>query len=221
MEWFEKPYRFRYPYIIIKLSVILFLFISSRNARAIVYYVFKARVSHKTVCEWAQKFSVEIPKTSFFHAENTPLFLFVDEKYVWIKGEIAYWWTVRDHLGSVLAKLVTESRDMVSAKEVFRKARRQIDKEVTAVIHDGMPAYPRAVHWIFGRKCRSIAVGIHGKSVVINKKYYWFNNNMSESINAQIDAYLTKFHYNFENINSANRAAEMFQNYRDLRAVCT
>ena len=89
------------------------------------------------------------------------------------------------------------------------------------MIHDGMPAYPRAVHWIFGRKCRSIVVGIHGKNVIIDNKLYWFNNNMSQSINAQIDADLAKYHHNFENIDSANRAAEMFCKKRDLRAFCT
>lgn len=221
MEWFEKPHRFRYPYVIIKLSIILFLFVSSRNARAIIYYVFRARVSHKTICEWVQKFPFELPKNYISYEKNSPLFLFVDEKYVWIKGELAYWWTVRDQFGNVLAKRVTEARDLVSAKEIFRLAREKIDREVTAIIHDGMPAYPRAVHWIFGRKCRSIVVGIHGKNVIINKEFYWFNNNMSESINAQIDAYLSKYQYSFENIDSANRAAEMFLITRDLRTVCS
>lgn len=221
MEWFEKPYRFRHCYVVIRLSVILFLFVSSRNARAIIYYVFRAKVSHKTICEWVQKFPIELPKNNFSYENDSPLFLFVDEKYVWIKGELAYWWTVRDQFGNVLAKKITESRDLVSAKEIFRLAREKIDREVTAVIHDGMKAYPKSVHWIFGRKCRSIVVGIHGKDVIINKEYYWFNNNMSESINAQIDAYLSKYHYNFENIDSANRAAEMFFKARDLRAACT
>lgn len=220
MEWFEKPYRFRNYYIVIRLSVILFLFVSSRNVRAIIYYVFRAKITHKTICEWVQKFPVELPNNSFSYEKNSPLFLFVDEKYVWIKGELAYWWTVRDQFGNVLAKKITESRDLVSAKEIFRLARGKIDREVTAIIHDGMRAYPRAVHFIFGRKCKSIVVGIHGRNVIIGKKLYWFNNNMSESINAQIDAYLTKYHYNFENIDSANRAAEMFLISRDLRAVC-
>jgi len=221
MEWFEKPYRFRHCYVVIRLSVILFLFVSSRNARAIIYYVFRARVSHKTICEWVQKFPVELPKNYFSYETDPPLFLFVDEKYVRIKGEQGYWWTLRDHFGNVLAKLVTMSRDLESAKEIFRRARKKIDRDVTAVIHDGLPAYPRAVHWIFGRKCRSIVVGIHGKKVIINKELYWFNNNMSESINAQIDVYLSKYHYNLENIDSANRAAEMFSISRDLRAACT
>jgi len=221
MEWFEKPYRFRHCYVVIRLSVILFLFVSSRNARAIIYYVFRAKVSHKTICEWVQKFPAELPKSYFSYEKDAPLFLFVDEKYVWIKGELAYWWTIRDQFGNVLAKKITESRDLVSAKEIFRLARQKIDGEVTAIIHDGMKDYPKAVHWIFGRKCRSIVVGIHGKNVIINKELYWFNNNMSESINAQIDAYLSKYHYNFENIDSANRAAEMFLISRDLRAVCT
>lgn len=221
MEWFEKPYRFRYAYVIIKLSVVLFLFTSSRNARAIIYYVFRAKVSHKTICEWVQKFPIELPQQFFSYEKDFPLFLFVDEKYVRVGGEQGYWWTVRDHLGNVLAKLVTMSRDLESAKEIFRRARDKIDREVTATIHDGMPAYPKAVHWIFGRRCRSIVVGIHGKNVIINKELYWFNNNMSESINAQIDAHLSKYQYSFENIDSANRAAEMFCTSRDLRAACT
>lgn len=221
MTWFERPYRFRHSVIIIKLAVVLFLFVSSRNAKAILYYVFRARISHKTVCEWTQKFPLELPHKPFSYEKDSPLFLFVDEKYVWVKGKLAYWWTVRDHLGNVLGELVTTSRDLVSAKEIFRIARRKIDREVTAVIHDGMPAYPKAVHWIFGRKCRSIVVGIKGRNVIINKNLYWFNNNMAESINAQIDAYTARFHYSFENIKSANRFALLFKTRRDLREACT
>jgi transposase-like protein len=102
MKWFEKPYHFRYPYVIIRLAVVLFLFTSSRNARAIIYYVFRAKVSHKTICEWVQKFPIELPTKYFSYEKNSPLFLFVDEKYVWIKGEQGYWWTVRDQFGNVL-----------------------------------------------------------------------------------------------------------------------
>lgn len=221
MDWLEKPYRFRHPYVIIKLSIILFLFVSSKDAKAIIWYVFRAKVSHKTICQWTKKFPLDIPKEEIAYEKEAPLFLFADEKYIWIKGVQAYWWSVRDHLGNVLATHITYSRDSDSAKELFHLARRKIDRRVTAFIHDGLPAYPKAVHWIFGRSCKSVVTGLQKKYIMVNKCLYILNNNMSESLNAQIDAYLTKVQYNFESLESANHFAEMFCSRRDLRQACT
>ena len=146
--------------------------------------------------------------------------MFADEKFIWIKSTQAYWWTIRDKLGNILAVIVTMSRDCASAKEFFKRAKASIDGKVLAVIHDGLQAYNKPTKQIFGRKCHSIIAGINSKFVMIEKELFCFTNNMSESINAQIDAYLAKHHYNFNSIESANRYAEMFMLRKNLRDAC-
>ena len=220
MDLFQKPYRYRYALIIIKLAVILHIFMSSKDVCVVIWHTFRATVSGKTVCEWSKKFPEILPQKKKQRKKEGKVILFVDEKFIWIKSVQAYWWTVRDDIGNILAVFVSMSRDSDSAKELFRRAKSAIDCRVDAVVHDGLTSYNRAVGWAFGRRCKNIITGINGKFVMIGKYLYWLTNNMSESINAQIDAYLAKHHYNFNNLQSANRYAEMFMLRKSLRDAC-
>ena len=56
---------------------------------------------------------------------------------------------------------------------------------------------------------------------MINENLHWITNNPAESLNAQIDAYYTRLHYNFNSLESANRFADMFLYRMHLRKVCT
>ena len=220
MNLFEKPYRHRFMWIIIKLAVVLYCFVSSRDAKAILYYVFRMRTSHKSICEWSKKFPEEIPKKKVKYKKKETVILFTDEKYVWIKDVQAYWWSVKDHLGNVLASIVTMKRDSASAKELFRRAKERIVGRVHAVVHDGLRAYNKPTKSVFGRRCISIVAGIQGKFVIINKELYWITNNSAESLNAQIDSYCARHHYNFNNLQSANYFADMFLYRKNLRKAC-
>jgi len=221
MDLFQKPYRYRYIWLIIKLSVVLFCFVSSGDVRAIMYYVFRVTVSAKTICQWAKKFPIKLVKKKIEYKIGETVRLFADEKFIWIKSVQAYWWSVRDHLGNVLACVVTISRDASSAEELFRLAKARISSEVHAVIHDGLRTYDHPVKKVFGRKCQNIVAGIKGKFVMINKGLYWITNNLSESFNAQIDAYLARHHYNFNSLESANYFADMFLYRMNLRKACS
>ena len=117
---FDKPYRHRYLWIFIKLAVVLYIFLSSEDVKAIMHYVFRVKVSHKTICQWAKKFPIEIPNEKIEYKKGEDVLLFADEKFIWIKGVKAYWWSARDHLGNVLANIVTMHRDTASAKKLFR-----------------------------------------------------------------------------------------------------
>lgn len=216
----EKPYHYRNCWMIIKLAVVLHCFVSSRDVAAIIRYVFGWTISYKTICEWSKIFPLNLPKNKIAYTLNEKIICFADEKYVWIKGVKAYWWSIRDHLGNILAYTITTKRDMKSAKTLFRRARENLSQKVTAVVHDGLRSYPRAVHSSFGRKCKSILVGIKVRAVMIDKQVYFLNNNVAESLNAQIDAYLSKFHYSFETLESANRFADMFIIRWNLRKDC-
>ncbi len=217
MDLFNKPYRHRYLLIFIKLEVILYVFLSSEDVKAIMYYVFRVKVSGKTICEWAKKFPIELPEEKIEYKEGEDVLLFADEKFVWIKGIKAYWWSIRDHLGNVLANIVTMRRDAASAKKLLRRAKQRIIGRVHAVVHDGLKSYNSAVDWVFGRKCLNIIAGIKGRFVMVNKKVYWITNNSSESLNAQIDSCLARHHYNFNSLVSANYFATMFLYRKNLR----
>lgn len=58
---FTKPYRHRHAWLVIKLAVLLHVFLSSRDVRAILHYLFRETVAPKTICEWARKFPLDIP----------------------------------------------------------------------------------------------------------------------------------------------------------------
>jgi len=221
MYLFQKPYRHRYLWIFIKLAVVLYTFLSSEDVKAIMYYVFRVKVSGKTICGWAKKFPEELPKKKIKYKEEETVFLFTDEKYIWIKSIKAYWWSVRDHLGNVLASIITMKRDAASAKKLFRRAKEKIIGRVHAVVHDGLKSYDKPVKSVFGRRCKSIVAGIQGRFVIINKELYWITNNSAESLNAQIDNYYARHHYNFNNIESANYFVDMFLYRKNLRESCT
>lgn len=220
MNLFQKPYRHRYFWVFIKLAIILYHFLSSSDVQAILYYAFRLKVSHKTICQWAKKFPESLPKKKIRYKKEETVILFADEKFTWIKNIKAYWWSIKDHLGNVLASLITPSRDKASAKKLFRRAKENIIGRVHAVVHDGLKSYDKPVKSIFGRRCKSIVAGIQGRFVMINKKSYWITNNSAESLNAQIDSYLARHHYNFNNLESANDFASMFLYRKNLRDAC-
>ena len=59
---FDKPYRHRHILIFIKLVVVLHIFLSSEDTKAILNYAFQVKVSGKTICQWSKKFPEEIPQ---------------------------------------------------------------------------------------------------------------------------------------------------------------
>ena len=220
-EQFTKPYRHRHIWLVIKLAVVLHIFLSSRDVQAILYYLFKDKVSPKTICQWTKKFPLGLPEEKVVYGPEEDVILFADEKYVWIKKVKAYWWTVRDHTGRILASLITTERDGASAEKLFRRAKARIIGQVHAVVRDGLKSYTKPIKKTFGRRCKSIVRGIKPKWAMVNYRAHYLSNNISESINAQIDAYYTRLHYNFNNLESANQFVTMFLYRRHLREGCT
>lgn len=220
MNSLDKPYRHRYIFLIIKLAVVLLAFLSAKDVKTTIYYVFKAKVSCKTICQWAKKFPVKIPNKKIKYKEDETVILFTDEKFTWIKKIKAYWWSVKDQYGNVLASIITKSRNAASAEKLFRRAKLAIEGTVHAIVHDGLKSYDKPTKKIFGRKCKSIVAGIKGKFVMINKRAFWITNNSAESLNSEIDSYLARHQYNFNNLESANYFADLFLFRRNLRQSC-
>ena len=211
-------YRHRFPEVVIKIAILLNLFISSKVVELLMFIIFRARVSNKTVCEWTRKFLDLLPETYQKHYSKK-LFLIChsDEKFIKVKGskdDFAYWWSVIDCFGNLIATIITEKRDSESAKKLFKKVKESTNKKVDMLVRDGLLAYIKAGK-IFGRQCKQVVAGIKGKFIMHNKKLLWITNNSSESLNARIDYFMKRFHDCFEDIQSANRwrKAFMFTTY--------
>jgi transposase-like protein len=208
--------RYRYPELIIRFAVFLYMFIPSRYVALAIFLFFRARVSHKTICQWAIKFNDNISSPLPAYSPEQILICHADEKYVKVNGEWHYWWSIKDCFGNIIHKIVTKYRDFASAKNLFIEARKKIGRDVDILIRDGLSGYDRATKFL-GRKCKSIIAGINGKGVIYKKKFYWFTNNSAESLNSEIDFYLGKFQNNFANLESANRFADIFMLRKHLK----
>jgi transposase-like protein len=208
--------RYRNPEIIIKFAVFLHMFIPSRYVALAIALFFSARVTHKSICEWTQKFGNNFSLPLPVYSPDQILICHADEKYVKVKGEWNYWWSIKDNLGNVIHKIVTKSRDFASAKKLFIEARKKIGRDVDILIRDGLSGYDRATKFL-GRKCKSVVAGINGKGFIFKKNFYWVTNNPAESLNSEIDFYLGKFQNNFASLESANRFADIFMLRKHLK----
>src|SRR3989338_7771281 len=131
--------RYRNPIIIIRFAIILHIFLPSRIVSILLFLLFRASVSYKTVCEWTNKFA--------------------DGKYVKVGGEWHYWWSIKDCFGNLIHCIVTQFRDFGSAKKLLKEARRKIDREVDILVRDGLYAYQNSTKFL-GRRCKSLIAGI-------------------------------------------------------------
>lgn len=212
--------RYRYPIMLIRIAVVLHMYLKSRTVALLIYFFFRAEVSHKTICQWTKRFSPAIDLPYAPPEKNKILICHVDEKYVKVKGEWHYWWSLKDSLGNIISWVVTKSRDLDSAKALFRKARRKIGRNVDILIRDGLSAYDKSTK-ILGRKCKSVVAGINGKWFLHEKNLYRVTNNPAESLNSEIDFYLSKFQNNFANLESANKFADIFMLQKYLKKCFT
>jgi transposase-like protein len=209
--------RYRNPIIVIRFAIILHTYLPSRIVSILLFLLFRARISYKTICEWTNKFANNI-NLSTIKFTDAVLICHADEKYVKVKGKWNYWWSIKDCFGNPIHSIVTPFRDFASAKKLFQEARLKIGREVDILVRDGLNAYESATKFL-GRKCKSVIAGIQGKGFIYKKKFYWITNNPAESLNSEIDCYLAKFRYNFANIESANKFAQLFMLHKHLKKM--
>lgn len=212
--------RYRYPVIIIRIAIILHMYLKSRTVALLLYLFFRVQVSHKTICQWTKKFSAKIDLPYIAPAKNKILICHVDEKYVKVKGKWHYWWSLKDSFGKRISWIITKFRDLASAKDLFKKARRKIGRKVDILVRDGLSAYDKSTK-ILGRNCESVVAGINGTWFLHKNNLYRFTNNPAESLNSEIEFYLSKFQNNFTNLESANRYADIFMLQKYLKECFT
>ena len=209
--------RYRNPIIVIRFAVILHMFLPSRIVVILLFLLFRASVSYKTICDWTNKFASNLNFPQY-NCVSEILICHVDEKYVKVNGEWCYWWSLKDMLGNMIHTIVTKLRDFASAKKLLVEARDKIGRKVDILVRDGLPAYDKSTKFL-GRKCKSVIAGINGKGIVYKKNFYWLTNNPAESLNSEIDFYIGKFQNNFENIESANKFARIFMLLKYLKKM--
>jgi putative transposase len=77
---------------------------------------------------------------------------YVDETYVKVSGKWCYLYRAIDRNGNLVDSMLSEHRDMASAKKFFAQATDVVGHRPTKITTDGHHSYPRAIRRILGRK---------------------------------------------------------------------
>lgn len=135
-------------------------------------------LSHETVRHWEERFA--------------PLFAqqlrakrrcrlghvwFVDETYLRIKGKWCYLYRGIDENGNLVDVMLSEKRDMTSAKAFFAQARETVNQLPQRVVTDGLSSYPRAIKEELGQGVEHEVRGCLGNPIEqdhrgIKQRYY-------------------------------------------------
>jgi transposase-like protein len=208
--------RHRFPDEVIRNTVLLLMFVSARMAKFYMQETLQFKFSHVSAFNWAKKFALYSRK--FQRTESFSNVWHVDEKFVKVKGskdDFAYLWVVIDDKNSMIATYVSNSRNIISAKAVLRKAKMRAKKPPDIIVTDGLQAYKKACKNVFGRKTKHVVRHFESKAVMHQKKLYWLSNNRIESLNSKINLWYKKFR-GFKSLKSANLWCEMWQHFYNL-----
>lgn len=209
-------YRFRFPKWVVMMSVLLCLFMRSEHVRLVMYLAFNVNVSKKSILKWTKKYLAMLP-CAYAPVKEVcgVLIVHADEKFFKVRGKWAYWWSLVDNSGNLISCAVTQARDLESAKLLFKNAKIKLGK-VDFIITDGLQAYVNTVD-IFGKNTKHIVAGMKGKIVnYAPDRIMVMDNNIIESLNSEIDIFLSRFRYNFSSIESAQRWMRCFMLTRHL-----
>jgi transposase-like protein len=221
VEWADSPfYRHRFTETEIKLVVMLYLALPPWIIQIFFWLICQKYLSKRTIVLWHKKFHpvffgallIQVPQTN-------KIWCYADEKFLTITGKQGYLWTVRDAFGNLYATLASMSRDLASAKALFKKAKVRLsiaNVDCERLVSDGLQAYIKA-HRILGYNCKHTRTGIQGKYVRLPNTLELVTNNYSESQNSLLAKFLAKYSYHFPTLESANDAMQTFQSLIDLR----
>ncbi len=188
------------------------------HVRLVLFLAFHVRVSKKSILSWTKKYLKDLPSVYApvkKKCDQLLLIVHADEKFFKIRGEWAYWWSLVDESGNLIACIVTETRDLASAKQLFKNAKIVLGR-VDLVVTDGLQAYITAKN-VFGKKTKHVQTNMMGKMVNYAPDCLTFiDNNIVESLNSEIDIFLSRFRYNFTSLESAQRWTKCFMLTRYL-----
>src|SRR6266700_4249746 len=124
----------------------------------------------------------------------------VDETYVKVHGKWCYLYRAIDRDGNLVDSMLSEKRDMASAKRFFKGAREVVGHKPEKVTTDGHDSYPRAIRRILGRK-------------VVHRTSKYLNNRMEQDHRGIKQRYYPM--RGFGNFQSASRFCRAFDEQRD------
>lgn len=109
--------------------------------------------THETVHDWEARFAPLITQELRSRRRGkVGRSWYTDETYIKVGGKWCYLYRAIDRNGNLVDSMLSEKRDMASAKRFFMQAKDVVGHKPTKVTTDGHDSYPRAVRRILGRK---------------------------------------------------------------------
>jgi putative transposase len=121
--------------------------------------------THEAVRDWEARFAPLITEQLRARRKGKAgKSWYIDETYLKVGGRWHYLYRAIDRDGNLVDSMLSEHRDMASAKRFFTQAREVIGHKPVRVTTDGHDSYPRAIRRILGRKV------IHRMSRYLNNR---------------------------------------------------
>jgi putative transposase len=117
-------------------------------------------VSHRTVLNWVQAFGPRLAAEVWRRRHSVGARWFVDEVFLFRKGQKRYLYRAIDELGVVVDVLLREHRDTASAEAFFRQAIERTGVIPDEVVTDHHQPYIKAVETICPN-ARHVRTGMH------------------------------------------------------------
>ncbi len=157
--------------------------------------------THETVRDWEGRFAPLITEHLRTRRKGkVGRSWYVDETYVKVSGKWHYLYRAIDRDGNLVDSMLSEKRDMASAKRFFTRATEVVGHKPTRVTTDGHDAYPRIIRRVLGRK-------------VIHRTSRYLNNRMEQDHRGIKQRYYSM--RGFGSFQSASQFCQAFDEQRD------
>jgi putative transposase len=109
--------------------------------------------THEAVPDWERRFAPLITEQlRAKRGSKAGNSWYCDETYVRVSGKWCYLYRAIDRDGNLVDSMLSEKRDLASAKRFFTGAKDVVGHKPSRVTTDGHDSYPRAIRRILGRK---------------------------------------------------------------------
>lgn len=157
--------------------------------------------THEAVRDWERRFAPLITEQLRIRRKGKAgRSWYVDETYLKVGGKWHYLYRAIDRDGNLVDSMLSEHRDMVSAKQFFSQARKVTGCVPERVTTDGHDSYPRAIRRVLGRK-------------VVHRTNRYLNNRMEQDHRGIKQRYYPM--RGFGNYDSASRFCSAFDEQRN------
>jgi transposase-like protein len=157
--------------------------------------------THETVRGWEERFAPLITEQLRARRRGKAgRSWYTDETYIKVGGKWCYLYRAIDRDGNLVDSMLSEHRDMASAKRFFIGAKDVVGHKPSRVTTDGHDSYPRAIRRILGRK-------------VVHRTSRYLNNRMEQDHRGIKQRYYPM--RGFGSFASASRFCRAFDEQRD------